>query len=281
MDLVRRSATREAPRIAYDPSKRERPLALERGLTYFGFALEREREPLDDFTPALAPQIRRVLAEALARGEARHQAVPRNRQGIDEVREVWRRSGGATPRLQQADLAAWYEGELAEVHDLQGFRAASLRFDPDRLVSREERARWMALPGAVEIRDRTIALHYEVEESPEGGARGVVRLQLPEKVARTLVEEELPLLDRPLRFVVTRGARGSVRGDSLAEVQEALRQPWSQEERPSRGGRGAREGRGARDGRVPGGGGGGGRGDGRGPRRGPPGPKGRGGRRHR
>ncbi|MFM8603751.1 MAG: DEAD/DEAH box helicase, partial [Gemmatimonadota bacterium] len=112
-----------------------------------------------------------------------------------------------------------------------------------------------ALPGAVEIRDRTIALHYEVEESPEHGAYGVVRLQLPEKVARTLVEEELPALDRPLRFVVTRGARGSVRGDSLAEVQEALRQPWSQEERPKR--------------------------DGHGPRRGPPGPKGRGGRRRR
>lgn len=279
MDLVRRFATREAPRVSYDPSKRERPLALERGLTYFGFALEREREPLDDFTPELAPAIRRVLAEALARGEARHQAVPRNRQGIEEVREVWRRSGGMTPRLQQAELAAWYERQLAEVEDLQGFRTAGLRFDPDRVVSREARARWMTLPGAVEIRDRTIALHYEVEESPERGAYGVVRLQLPEKVARTLVEEELPELDRPLRFVVTRGARGSVRGDSLAEVQEALRQPWSPEERPSRDGRGARDGRGPREGRFPGGGGG--RGDGRGPRRGPPGPKGRGGRRRR
>jgi hypothetical protein len=166
--------------------------------------------------------------------------------------------------LQQADLAAWYEAQLAEVHDLQSFRAASLRFDAEAFVPREVRGRWMALPGAVEIRDRTIALHYEVEESPDGAAQGVVRLQLPEKVARTLVEEELPVLDRPLRFVVTRGARGSVRGDSLAEVQEALRQPWSQEERPMRTGHGDRRDRG-----------------GRGPHRGPPMPKGRGGRRRR
>ena len=41
-------------------------------------------------------------------------------------------------------------------------------------------------------------------------------------MARTLTEEELPALDRPLRFVVTRGARGAARGDTLGELQEEL-----------------------------------------------------------
>ena len=36
-----------------------------------------------------------MLAEALARGEARHSAVKRNRAAIEEIREVYRRSGGA------------------------------------------------------------------------------------------------------------------------------------------------------------------------------------------
>lgn len=236
-DLVRTHATSHAPTLVYDVRHRERPLALERRVTYFGFELERDRESLVDFPPELADAARRALAEALARGEARHGAVVRNRPLIDEVREVWRRSGGATPRLGQAELAGWYVDALAGVSDLAGFRAAALRFDPDAFVPPAERARWMALPGACEIRDRTVALHYEVDET-EALPRGVVRLQLPEKLARTLVEQELPTLDRPLRFTVSRGARGAVRGDSLAQVQEALSQPFTPDER-SRG----REGR--------------------------------------
>ncbi len=229
-DLVRRNATRHAPRLVYDPSKRERPLGLEHRLTYFGFELEREREALDDLPEEHAAEARHVIAESLARFEARHQCVPRNRPAIEEVREVWRRSGGATAKLGQPELTAWYESQLADMRDLHFFRNASLRFNPDVLVPAAERARWMSLPAAVEIRDRTIAIHYEVEEQPDGSMRGVVRLQMPEKLVRTLVKEELPVLDRPLRFVVTRGARGTVRADTLGEVQELLSRPWSSDE---------------------------------------------------
>ena len=59
----------------------------------------------------------------------------------------------------------------------------------------------------------------------------VVRLRLPEKLARTLVEEELPVLDRPLRFVVTRGARGAVRATDLQTLQERLDLPFTEQER--------------------------------------------------
>lgn len=254
-DLVRRHATRHVPRLVYDPGRKERPFALESKVTYFGFELEHEREPLSEFPPEYAAEARHALADALARSEARHPAVPRNRPAIDEVREVWRRSGGRTPKLGLAELTAWYEAQLADVEDLHGFRTASLRFAADELVPAAERARWMALPGAVEIRDRTVSLHYEVEELPDGTARGVARLQMPEKLARNLVAEELPVLDRPLRFVVTRGARGTVRADSLHEVQDQLSRPLTTDETPrsSRHGgrdtdRGQRGTRGGRDG---------------------------------
>jgi len=268
-DLVRRNATTSTPRLTYDPQRKERPLALERRVSYFGFELEREREAIDDFPPGMEEEARRTLADALARGEARHPAVLRNRQGIEEVREVWRRSGGSTARLSQADLSAWYLSQLSRVDGLDDFRRATPRFDADEFVGAAERARWMKLPGAVEIRDRTVTMHYEVEDGGDGALTAVVRLQLPEKLARTLVEEELPRLDRPLRFAVSRGARGSVKGDSLAEVQEELDRPFTPDERdesrrprgkgPRGGNRGPSGGsRGGRDG---------GRADGRGDRR--------------
>jgi ATP-dependent helicase HrpA len=62
------------------------------------------------------------------------------------------------------------------------------------------------------------------------------------------------VLDRPIRFVVTRGARGTVRGDTLHEVQELLARPWSSDEEPREkrrgGGRDDRGGRGGK-GRPP------------------------------
>src|SRR5581483_5010837 len=83
------------------------------------------------------------------------------------------------------------------------FRRASLVVDADAFVPRELRDRLRALPGTTRVRDRDVEIHYEVEDTPEG-SRGVARLRLPEKLARTLVDEELPRLDRPLRFIVTR-----------------------------------------------------------------------------
>src|SRR6185503_7390126 len=111
---------------------------------------------------------------------------------------------------------------------------------------------------------------------------------------------EIPSLDRPVRFVVLRGQRGSVRARTLDELQTQLDQPWTDEEiakfnrkrdeqrnasrdrrrdrvgtEPKRGlrdrGRGQRPGRSERESRRDGGGGGDARG-------GSPRPRGRGGR---
>jgi hypothetical protein len=229
-ELVRRFATAHAPALTFDAKHKQSPLALERRVSYFGFELSHEREPVREFPPGLEGEARRVLAEAMARGEAHHHAVQGNRQAIEQVREAYRRSAGTTPRLGQPELTAWYERAIASVRDVNEWRAVRATLDPDAFVPRAQRERLMALPGAVEVRDRTVAIDYDVEDSASG-VLGVARLRLPEKLARTVVAEELPVLDRPLRFTVTRGARGAVKASTLGELQDRLDDPFTDDER--------------------------------------------------
>ena len=166
-----------------------------------------------------------MLAEALARGEARHIAVKRNRDAIEAVREVWRRSGGARRGSGTPELAALYERQLDGVR-LDEFRSRQLRLDLDALVP----PRCARRTGAAEhddVRGREVEIQYDVDEDEAGLPYGVVRLRLPEKLARTLVAEEVPALDRPVRFVVLRGQRGAVRAATLEELQGLLDLPWS------------------------------------------------------
>jgi hypothetical protein len=128
-----------------------------------------------------------------------------------------------------AELTALYEDQLTGVGSMDEFRAARLTVDREQFVPRSIREELDRLPQQIQIRDREIEIDYDVEER-DGQRRGVARLRLPEKIARTLTESEIPLLDRPIRFVVLRGQRGAVRADTLGELQEKLAQPWSPDE---------------------------------------------------
>ena len=229
MELIRRYATRGKVELVYDPRRKHGPLVLKRTLDYFGFELESEIETVEEFPPELAGQARHLLAEALARGEARHFAVKKNREVIEEIREAFKRSGGETKRLGHPELTALYEEQLSDVGSFEEFKAARMNVDRDRFVLPSVRDRLQRLPGQVMIRDRDVDIDYDVEER-DGKRFGVARLRLPEKIARTLTEREIPELDRPVRFVVLRGQRGAVRSDSLDDLQERLAQPYSPDE---------------------------------------------------
>jgi ATP-dependent helicase HrpA len=229
MGLIRRYATRGKVEVVYDPRRKHGPLMLKRTVEYFGFELESEVETVEEFPPDLAREARHALAEALARGEARHFAVKQNRGAIDEIREAYKRSGGETKRLGLPELIALYEEQLAGVSSMDDFRSARLAVDVDKFVPLDIRERLERLPNQVTIRDREVEIDYDVEDR-DGERRGVVRLRLPEKIARTLTEAEIPELDRPVRFVVLRGQRGAVRAETLDELQERLKQPWSPDE---------------------------------------------------
>jgi len=229
-DVIRPFATVTEGEIVYSADSRRAPLVIRRRVEYHGFELEREIEPIDEFPPEHADRARHALAEALARGEARHPGARRNQEAIDAVRETYRRSGGTTPRLNFADLVSLYEQQLAGVGSMTDFRRVHLDVDADRIVPREVRERYAALPSTVSIRGREVEIHYDVEEGENGAPLGVARLRIPEKLARTLSEAELPTLDRPLRFIVTRGARGAARAASLGELQEELERPFTEQE---------------------------------------------------
>ncbi len=177
---------------------------------------------MEVFPAEVADEARRMLALAMARGEARHRAVQTNRPAVEEVREVWRRLGGATPRLGEAELVRLYEARLADVASMDEFRSADLTLDLSGFVSDEARTRAAELPDAVTVRGAEVPIQYDVESD----VGGIARLRLPEKMARTLVEAEVPVLDRPVRFMVTRGKRGTVRAATIEELQEALDRPW-------------------------------------------------------
>ncbi len=229
MELIRRYATRGKVELAYDPRRKHGPLVLKRTLDYFGFELESELETVEEFPPELAGQARHLLAEALARGEARHLAVKKNREVIEEIRDAYKRSAGETGRLGFSELTALYQELLSDVRSLEEFKSARMNIDRDRFVPLIVRDRLQRLPGQVMIRDREVDIDYDVEER-DGKLVGVARLRLPEKIARTLTEQEVPKLDRPVRFVVLRGQRGAVRSDSLEDLQERLAQPYSPDE---------------------------------------------------
>ena len=229
MHLIRKYATRGISEIAFDPRHKGGTLVIQRTLEYFGFELERDVEIIDEFSPDLAPQIRHALAESLARGQVRHPSVKRNRAAVEEIRQTYRRSGGKTPRFGLSDLTRWYEERLSDVHSMSDLRNARLVLDRDEIVPREVRAAYADLPQTAIIRDREVDIEYDVED-PDGSPFGIARLRLPEKVARTMTESEIPKLDRPVRFVVIRGQRGAVRANTLEDLQELLAQPWSPDE---------------------------------------------------
>ena len=228
--LIRKYATRSKPQLMYDAHRKHDQLVLFSRVEYFGFELDREIESVREFPPDLAGEARHILAQAAAREEACQVSIKRNHAAITAVREAYRRSGGATPRLGFDELTALYEGQLATVNSVEEFRNAQLTVNPDDFVSPEERARLSLLPDMVLIRDREAWIDYDVEEHPDGSPYGIARLRLPEKIARTLTEAELPVLDRPTRFAVVRGQRGAVKADTLDELQELLDRPWSEDE---------------------------------------------------
>ena len=216
MDVVRRYARRLAPEVVYD-----RVLAIRRRLEYFGFELERESEPIDVFPPELAEAARDALADALASGQARHHAVRRDHSAIEQIRNVYRRSGGRTPRLDQTQLAALYRVPLSGVNSFTEFRSAALPIDLNAVLAPDARHAYDHLPNETMIRGQSVPIEYDVQDS-----MGIVRLRLPAKMARSLTEAEIPELDRPVRFTVVRGQQSAIHADTLDELQDLLAEPW-------------------------------------------------------
>jgi ATP-dependent helicase HrpA len=193
------NAESSAGEITYNPSYPRAPLRLRRARTYHGFELEAEEEAVQEFPAGLEDQARTVLAEAMAAGAAYHRSVKGNRPQVRELREVYRRSGGTTADVSETALARHFRERLVSIGSYAEFQDIDLTIDPDVLVPREERRRWLALPDTIELAGDEYPLDYALEDGV-----AVARARVPAKLIRQLADEDVPALDRPLHWTVER-----------------------------------------------------------------------------
>src|ERR671914_242836 len=124
LGLIRKYATRGTVEIVFDANRKHAPLLARRSVEYYGFVLERDIEPIDGaFPDDVADVARAALANAAARFEARHRSLKDLRPRVEEVREVWRRSGGRTAKLGTKELTALFAEQLRRVRSYDEFRA--------------------------------------------------------------------------------------------------------------------------------------------------------------
>ncbi len=217
-ELIRRYAVQSPPTVELRNGKRHRGLVVERRMTYAGFQLDQERRPLSGTFPAdLAASARDALARAVLGGTTGHPNQAAVSRAARRLEEYWRRSGG---RLEGADPQSVFRrvrSQLDGVESWGGFLATPLELDVTGVVPEDARRQLDALPDSVHVRGDRVPLVYDLENGEQ-----VVRVSLREGQARRLRVNDLPRLDRPLWFTVTRGKREVLRARSVAELEEGL-----------------------------------------------------------
>jgi ATP-dependent helicase HrpA len=218
-DLVREHARFGPPRVVLTGPRKHQGLAVERRRSYFGFDLDTEVEPLrGDIQAALRDDARDVLADALIAGETPHPDQGRVRRAVEALDELWRRSGGTLAAAAPASVRALVRAQLEPVGSWDDFLRTRIVVDPAGLVDAATRERLEALPAMVRLRGDAVPVDYELADGT-----GVARVRLREGQARRLRTDELPPLDRPLRFAVVRGRHAPVLADTLPELQAELK----------------------------------------------------------
>ena len=242
-DLVRRHATLGPPKVVLGGPRKHQRLAIERRRSYFGFDLETVVEPMVGEIPAgLQSPARDVLTQALIEGETIHPDQPRIRRVLADLDELWRRSGGTLRPLSPEEVRTRIRLQLERVKSWEDFLRTRIGVDPAELVDADTRERLEALPGRLHLRGDAVPLDYEVEN----GA-GVARVRLREGQAKRLRVDEIPRLDRPLRFAVQRGGHAPILADTIPALQALLkRSPKAPDEERPGSYRDGRRGRGRR-----------------------------------
>jgi ATP-dependent helicase HrpA len=217
-DLIRKYATLGQPAVVLGGPRKHQRLMIERRRSYFGFELETELESIEDEISAeLQPAARETLARALVQGETSHPDQSRLRRIRAELDELWRRSGGSLLELSPDAVLARIRGQLQSVTSWSTFLHLRITLEADELVSAGTREQLEALPGHLHVRGDAAPLDYEIQNG-----EGIARVRLREGQAKRLRTEELPRLDRPLRFAVQRGRHPPLLADSIPALHALL-----------------------------------------------------------
>jgi ATP-dependent helicase HrpA len=212
------AAVGEATVVLTGPRKHQR-LALEMRRRYFGFQLDTEMEQLNGRIPdRLRDEARDLLAGLLVSGDVVHPDAGRLKRAVGELDELWRRSGGTLPDLAPDAVRRRVLTQLGQVEGWEDFQRTRVALDPAALVDQQTRERLAALPDMVRLRGDAAPVDYELQNG-----EGVARIRLREGQAKRLRLDEVPALDRPVRFAVQRGRHPPLLADTLPELQALLR----------------------------------------------------------
>jgi hypothetical protein len=196
-------------------------LVVAHTLEYFGFELDTVEEPLTGAIPTdLAPLAIDALVNGIINGTVTHPDHGKIRRAARELDEYWRRSGGtqegASPTRVRAAIATQLEG----ITSWADFEARRLELDPADHLDLATRVRLDRLPATVHLLGDATAVEYAIERG-----EGIARLRLREGQARRLTEDQVPALDRPVRYLVVRGGEAPIEAESLATLGALLRKP--------------------------------------------------------
>lgn len=215
-DIVRAAARSGPARVQLTGRSRNQHPTVVRRLTYFGFDLESQVEPLRGLAPPeLENPLRDCLAAALVEGTTVHPQQGVIRRAVQEMDELWRRSGGAISAMSPEVLRGELRNQVGTVRSWEEFLRTNLVLETGSRVDEETRHRLLDLPSAVRVLGDTVPLRYELE-----GGQGIVVVRLREGQARRLRDRDLPVLDRPIRFEVE---RLGIRSEGLASLRDQLR----------------------------------------------------------
>jgi len=233
-DLVNRYAVLGEPKVILTGPRKHQRLALQRRRGYFGFELDTEVEILGGPIPeSLRAEARDVLADALMAGEVEHPDATRVRRAVSALDELWRRSGGRLVDLSPEAIRLRLRQQLETLSSWEDFQRTRVALDPAELVDEPTRQRLDALPGMVRVRGDAAPVEYELQRG-----EGVARVRLREGQAKRLRADEVPVLDRPVRFAVQQGRHPPILADSIPDLQALLRRAVKPEgRRASRHGR--------------------------------------------
>ncbi|MEP7327253.1 MAG: DEAD/DEAH box helicase [Gemmatimonadota bacterium] len=219
LELVREHAQWGAPRIALSTRRKGQHLEIHRRLHYFGFDLENEVEPLEGEIPEpLRAPAREALVDALLGGNTMHPDQGRIRRALEELGELWRRSGGTLLQVAPEALRTLLMEQLTGVVSLEMFLETRVALDARTLVHEHVREALLGMPSMVHIHGDAVPLDYRIEDGVP-----IVRLRLREGQAQQLQQRDVPDLDREVRFTVVRGGDEAIRAGTLAELKTMLR----------------------------------------------------------
>jgi hypothetical protein len=217
-EMIKQYAKQGRPEVEYRDDRRHAGLVTVRRTEYAGFELERQRSLLaDPFPVELADAAREALVTALVEDRTTHpdqRAVSRPRARLDEY---WRRSGGTAVDAAPERVRRLLGDQLAGATGWSAFLETRLALSVDTLVPESVRRASDSLPTSITVLGDRVPMTYEVEAGVP-----IARVHLREGQARRLRERDLPPMDRPLHFGLTRNHGVEIKAATLDELKGIL-----------------------------------------------------------